>query len=89
MRVVIAELRDNAAAPYGGNQIIAAHDAVAVLHKVDEQVKDLRLDRHGLIPPAKFATFHVEKMVAELEQHNRLQPDCRDRNKNEGRLKSK
>ena len=62
-------IRHDAAAPDRRDEIVLADDAVAVLHQVDQQVEDLRLDGNGLRPAAQLAPVRVKRMVGKEKLH--------------------
>jgi hypothetical protein len=62
-------IRDNAAAPDRGYEVVLAHDPVAVLHQVDQQVEHLRLNgnRPGAAP--QLAPVRVKCVAAKEKLH--------------------
>ena len=52
--------RDDPAIPDVCNQLVLAHDSVAILHKEDQQVEHLRLDSEALATAREFAPVGVE-----------------------------
>ena len=62
-------LGDDAPAPDGAQDLVLAHDPVAVLHQQHEQVVDLGLDVDHLAPLAQLLAARVELVAAEVESH--------------------
>ena len=58
-------VRHDAAAPDRCNQIVFADDAIAVLDQVNQQVKDLRLDRNVRATRVQFPPLAVEREIIE------------------------
>jgi hypothetical protein len=56
------------AIPDGVEQVIPAHQTVAVTNEVFEQVEDLRLHGHQCSAPAQFAPSDVENELIEQVQ---------------------
>ena len=54
-------LRNNAALPHGGNQIVLAYDFIAVADEVMQQIKNLRLDRNTIFTAQHPAGRYREK----------------------------
>ena len=58
-------------------QIVLGDDAVAVLHQMNKDIKDLRLHRNQIAAASKLAAVEVERIVAKEKLHNRLaKPDA-------------
>ncbi len=62
-------IRNDTAAPNRRDEIVLADDAVAVLHEVNQQVEDLRLDRNRFRATAKLAAVVVKRMIAKEKLH--------------------
>jgi len=56
-------IRHDPAAPDRGDEVVLAHDAVAVLHQVDQQVEHLRLDRDRFEAPAQLPPVGIKPMI--------------------------
>ena len=57
-------------------QIVLGDDAVAVLHQMNKDIKDLRLHRNQIRVVSKFAAVEVERIATEEKLHSRLaKPD--------------
>ena len=61
--------RNDASTPNRCDQIVFADDAVAVLDEVDQQIKNLRLDRNDRPTCAQLPTFAIEREIFERKQH--------------------
>jgi hypothetical protein len=57
--------RDDPPAPDRLQEIVLADDAVAILHQIDQEVEDLRLDRDQPGAVAQLAPAYIECVVAE------------------------
>lgn|GEM_PF-4383799 len=58
-------------------QIVLGDDAVAVLHQMNKDIKDLRLHRNQIRVVSKFAAVEVERIATEEKLHSRLaKPDA-------------
>ena len=53
-------IRDDAAPPDRGDQVVLADDAVAILDQVDQQIEHLRLERDQLAAAPQFAPILIE-----------------------------
>src|SRR5258708_37948812 len=53
-------IRDDPAAPDRSDEIVLADDAIAILHQVDQQVEDLRLDGDGRRAAAQLAPVGIK-----------------------------
>src|ERR1700678_1081085 len=60
---------DDPPAPDGGDEIVLADDAVAVLHQVDQQIEDLRLDGNGFGTTAQLAPIRIKRVIAKDKLH--------------------
>src|SRR5258707_15838513 len=69
-------LGDDAAVPYGIQQVIAADDPVPHFDQQFQHVEDLRLDRDEAVAPTKLAPGRIEGAVFELVNHE--MPDAGD-----------
>lgn len=65
-------IRDDAAAPHAGDQIVAANDAFAVAQEVDEQIEHLRLKRDRSPAAVQLVALDVKQMFAKFKPHWRL-----------------
>ena len=63
-------LRNNAALPHCGNQIVFAYDSIAVADEVMQQIKNLRLDRNTIFTAQQFLPFGVKRKVFESVDHS-------------------
>ena len=63
-------LRNNAALPHGGNQIVLAYDSIAVADEVMQQIKNLRLDRNTIFTAQQFLPVGIERKVFESVDHS-------------------
>src|SRR5215467_165236 len=61
--------RNDASTPNRCDQIVFADNAVAVLDQVDQQIKNLRLDRNDRPTRAQLPTLAVEREIFERKQH--------------------
>jgi|SRR6516225_10976212 len=48
-------------------QVVLADHAIAVLHQIDQQVEDLRLERDQCAAAPQFATVAIEAMIPKAE----------------------
>src|SRR5262249_45951401 len=62
-------IRHDAAAPDGGDQVVLAHDAVAVLHQIQQEIEHLRLDLDQLGAPAQLPPVDVKQMIFKTKWH--------------------
>ena len=69
MRLVRVESETTPAAPDRSNEIVLADDAVAVLHQVNQQVEDLRLDMYRGLGAPELASFDIDLIVTKAEGH--------------------
>jgi len=82
-------LRDNSAAPYRSEQVVLADDAVAVPDEMQQQIEDLRPDRHDFRAMRKLPARTSPQRAGNLHAHRRQRlrskeaershEDCRDR----------
>src|SRR6185295_16365262 len=64
-------LTDEPVPPHLIEQLLLGDHAVAVAEQVDEDIEDLRLDRHRLAVAAKLEALNVELAAIEGEAHRR------------------
>jgi hypothetical protein len=86
-----------APAPNGRDQIVPAHHALALLDQVNQEIENLRLDRHESAAPAELLPRLIENEIFEqiqqlavLPQTRRQIPPCQSticRTKNQESLK--
>src|SRR6185503_12496796 len=69
-----SRLRYDAAMPDRFEDVIAADDAIAVLHEVDEQGENLRLDRQHRLAVAQLLRADIELEAVKTIKHGRLAP---------------
>ena len=62
---VECRIRHDASAPHRCYEIVFADDAIAVLDQVNQQVKDLRLDRNVRATRVQFPPLAVERKIIE------------------------
>src|SRR5437762_12435771 len=55
--------RHDAVAPDCGAKIVLSNDAAAVTDEIFEEIKDLRLDRHGVSPPMQLAAIGIKRAI--------------------------
>src|SRR4029079_8985911 len=68
--------RNNAAVPDRSDEIVPCHHAIAVLQKIKQEIKDLRLHGNRLGVAREFALVTVENAASEDELHrNSLTPE--------------
>src|SRR5262252_6768552 len=61
--------RHDSAAPYCLQQVVLANDAVAVPDEMQQQVEDLRPDRHDSRAMCELPAFRVQHVAAKRELH--------------------
>jgi hypothetical protein len=59
-------IRHNPAAPDRSDEIVLADDSISVLHQVNQQVEDLRLDGNGLRPAVQLAPVGIKCMAGKV-----------------------
>src|SRR5262245_36101087 len=62
---VEGRIRNNAATPYGRDQIVLADDAVAILNEINQEIENLRRDRDDRATCAQFTALRVERKILE------------------------
>ena len=60
MRLVSVEFRHDAALPDGGDEVVLADHALAMLDQVDQEIEHLRLERNQIAAAPEFAPVRVE-----------------------------
>ena len=60
-------LRDGAAVPYGAYQFIFTDNSVSVPDKENEQIENLRLDRHDFTLPPQFMLRDIDFKIGETK----------------------
>ena len=65
MRLNSAELRNDAALPDRGNQLILADHALAMLDQVNQQIENLRLDSNSRATATQLTATGMQLTVAE------------------------
>jgi hypothetical protein len=55
--------RDNASLPYGIDEIILADDSIGVSNQINEQVKDLGLNRNDIVRAPQFIACNIDFKV--------------------------
>src|SRR4029079_14720658 len=58
-------LRDDAAMPDGGDEVLLADDALAVFNHIREKVKDLGLERYQARSAMQLATISIQSIIFE------------------------
>jgi hypothetical protein len=66
--------RHDAAAPHRLKQIVLGDHAVTVLHQVDQEIEDLRLERCRRAAAPQFPAVGVEGMITKAELQTRIPP---------------
>ena len=64
-----SRFRDDAAVPYGPQQLVCGDDAFRVLHEIDQQVEDLGLDHDRLGAAPQLAPRDIEEVIVEPQPH--------------------
>jgi hypothetical protein len=62
-------IRHDAAVPNGAQQLVLADHAFRILHKINQQVEDLRFDRNRLGAAPQFAARGVEDVIVKRQSH--------------------
>jgi hypothetical protein len=62
-------IRYDSPAPNGGDEIVLAHHPLAVLHKIEQQIKDLRLKGDKLGIPPQLAPACIKYMIFKVKLH--------------------
>ncbi|MGB7259261.1 MAG: hypothetical protein WBD48_14390 [Pseudolabrys sp.] len=72
-------IRDDAPMPYRREDIVTAHDAVAISDEIVEEIENLRLDRLQKIAAAQLAPACIENAVLKsVDQSESPTPQCAD-----------
>src|SRR5262249_20641266 len=70
-------IRHNPPAPHRGDEIVLAHDAVAVAHQVDEQIEHLRFDRNRRGTADELAPVDIKRVIGKKKLHDCPRYDIR------------
>src|SRR5262249_32709383 len=61
--------RHDASVPYRGNEIVSAHNAIAVLQQIKQKVENLRLHRNRFGVARELALVTIENAASEDKLH--------------------
>src|SRR5207247_2274593 len=56
-------VRDDASAPHPRDEVVLADHAVAVLQEINQEVEDLRLQRHQRVGPPQLPAVYVKYLI--------------------------
>src|SRR6516225_6403339 len=62
-------LRDDTAIPHLVEQLILADDAIAILDEIQQEVEDLRLERHAFAGATQLSPSHIKRMIFKKKSH--------------------
>ena len=62
-------IRDDAAAPDCCDEFVLAHDVIAVLHQINQEIENLRFYRNRFSAAAEFATAGIENVIGKDKLH--------------------